>query len=69
MSVFGPAPAARGDGVYNVFLNQLLQDMCFSLGSESFHSLYAVIQQRALSSKHCAGNPVWLMENFSMKCD
>lgn len=33
MSVFGPAPAARGDDVYNVFLNQLLQDVCFSLGS------------------------------------
>lgn len=55
--------------VYNVFRNQLLQDMCFSLGSESFHSAYAVIQQRELSSKHCAGNPVWLMENFSVKCD
>lgn len=69
MSVFGPAPALRGDGVYYVFLNQLLQDMCFSHGSASFHSLYAVIQQRVFSFKHWAGNPVWLMENFSLKCD
>lgn len=48
MSV-GPGPAVEGDGVY-VFLSQLLQDMCFPLGSESFHSLYAVIWHSAFLS-------------------
>lgn len=69
LRVSGPAPAAWGDGVYNVFPNQLLQDLPFSLGSESFHRLHAVTQQGAFSSKRCAGNPLCLRENLAMKCD
>lgn len=57
LSIFGPAPAGKEMCVQCLSESAAAGDV--PLLGQSHSTAHAMIQQRVLSSKYCAGNPIW----------